>query len=205
SSGARDAGNLAWKLADVIDGAPAGLLDSYESERRPHVAAMQRLATSMGRAVQATRPRQITIRDTVLGAFDGSPLQRWAVANVKPLPTCAVGAFATRPARLPYRRTTGTLFPQSDRLDDRLGGGWAAVSIDDVATSLLSEAGLPVVDPGADRSWLEARGLTWAILRPDRFVFGCGAAPQVEAAVAAWRALSAPPLPARPLCTPVPA
>jgi 2,4-dichlorophenol 6-monooxygenase len=36
NSGIQDAHNLAWKLAAVLRGsAPAGLLDSYESERRP--------------------------------------------------------------------------------------------------------------------------------------------------------------------------
>ena len=44
SSGARDAANLAWKLAAVSRGAPERLLDTYEQERRPHVAGMQRLA-----------------------------------------------------------------------------------------------------------------------------------------------------------------
>ena len=32
-SGARDAGNLAWKLDAVRRGAPQRLLDSYEAER----------------------------------------------------------------------------------------------------------------------------------------------------------------------------
>ncbi|WP_109530213.1 MULTISPECIES: rifampin monooxygenase [Nocardia] len=39
--GIQDAFNLGWKLAAVIDGwAPRGLLDSYESERRPVAAAV---------------------------------------------------------------------------------------------------------------------------------------------------------------------
>ncbi|QPG72052.1 MULTISPECIES: FAD-dependent monooxygenase [Mycobacteriaceae] len=38
NSGVQDAHNLAWKLAAVLEGrAPAGLLDSYEPERRPTV------------------------------------------------------------------------------------------------------------------------------------------------------------------------
>ncbi len=36
-SGIRDAGNLAWKLDAVLAGAPESLLDTYESERGPHV------------------------------------------------------------------------------------------------------------------------------------------------------------------------
>jgi 3-(3-hydroxy-phenyl)propionate hydroxylase len=183
SSGARDAANLAWKLADVLDGAPTSLLDTYEAERRPHVAAMQRTANMMGGFVQATSPRRVTLRDAFLHALDGSRLQRVLAENVKPLPTYGTGFFARRPARLPHRRTVGTLFPQTDRLDDRLGSGWAAVAIDAASRGALEARGLLVREPGEEAQWLRSRGLTWAILRPDRFVFACGTAGDLPAEV----------------------
>ena len=50
NSGIRDAHNLAWKLAAVVRGRLApSLLDSYETERRGHVAGMIELALRMGR------------------------------------------------------------------------------------------------------------------------------------------------------------
>jgi 3-(3-hydroxy-phenyl)propionate hydroxylase len=192
SSGARDAGNLAWKLADVLAGAPVSLLDSYERERRPHVAAMQRLARLLGALVQATRPRGVLIRDAYLNAIDGTPVQRLLAENIKPLPTYPDGAFATRPDRLAMRRTVGSLFPQTDRLDDRLSPGWAAVASDDRSRALLEAQGLPVSDPGADGAWLRSHGLTWALLRPDRFVFACGRPEDVRAGAGAWRLVAAP-------------
>ena len=67
SSGARDAGNLAWKLDAVLHGAPERLLDSYEAERRPHVTSMQRLAVHWGGVVQTTHPVLGSVRDTVIG------------------------------------------------------------------------------------------------------------------------------------------
>jgi 3-(3-hydroxy-phenyl)propionate hydroxylase len=73
SSGARDAGNLAWKLATVIGGASASLLDSYERERRPHVAAMQRLANVMGSFVQSTSPLRVRARDLLLSGIGTEP------------------------------------------------------------------------------------------------------------------------------------
>lgn len=192
SSGARDAANLAWKLADVLAGAPHALLDTYEQERRPHVAAMQRLANAMGSLVQTTDQRVAAIRDLVLTGVDGTPLHRWATQNVKPLPTYGAGAFAVRPRRLPPRRTVGTLFPQADRLDDQLPVDWAAVAIDSEAAAALAAAGLPVVDPGASGSWLRDRRLTFALLRPDRFVFACGTAADVPAALQARARISSP-------------
>ena len=186
SSGARDAGNLAWKLAAVLDGAPERLLDTYEQERRPHVAGMQRLARLVGGLVQCTTRGRVGGRVRFLKAIDGTPVQRMLADNLKPLPTYGAGAFAERPERLPWRRTVGSLFPQTRRLDDRLGSGWAAVAVDGAAAETLREHGLRVVDPGPDEAWLRRHGLTWALLRPDRFVFACGDGRDVAAGCARW-------------------
>jgi 2-polyprenyl-6-methoxyphenol hydroxylase-like FAD-dependent oxidoreductase len=190
SSGARDAGNLAWKLADILDGAPMSLIDSYERERRPHVAAMQRVARVLGGLVQSTNPRRVRVRDAWLNGIDGTPLQRLLAENIKPLPTYGEGTFATRPARLPMRRTVGTLFPQTDRLDDRLGSAWSAVALEETSEMRLRAAGVRVVDPGAAGEWLQARGMTWALLRPDRYVFACGGPGDLTAGLQAWRRIA---------------
>ena len=51
-AGLRDAANLAWKLAWVVQGrAHPNILDSYDEERRPHAKAMIRLARFMGQLV----------------------------------------------------------------------------------------------------------------------------------------------------------
>lgn len=195
SSGARDAANLAWKLAAVLRGAPDALLDTYEQERRPHVQAMQRTANLMGGIVQSTSPTRVRVRDAWLHAIDGTRVQRWAASNVKPLPTYGSGAFARRPHRVAPRRTVGTLFPQTDRLDDRLPAGWVALTADAVARALFDDAGLPVADPGVDGAWLDARGLAFVLLRPDRFVYAAGGVEDVAAALGARRRLDPAPAP----------
>jgi 3-(3-hydroxy-phenyl)propionate hydroxylase len=204
SSGARDAGNLAWKLEAVLAGAPASLLDTYEAERRPHVKAMQRLAVHWGAIVQTTKPRRAALRDRLMAALDGSAAQRWLQDNLKPLPAYGAGAFASRPSRNPLRRDVGDLFPQPTvertdgticRLDDALGTGWVALSADDDATVALTRAGIDVRAIGVDLhdaagdigNWLEERGATWALLRPDRYVFALGTAQDVPAAALALR------------------
>lgn len=190
SGGARDVANLAWKLGAVLRGAPERLLDSYETERRPHLAAMQRTANLMGALVQATNPATIRARDVVLHGMDGTRVQRWVTTHVKPLPSYGDGVFAERPSRLPWRRAAGALFPQTDRLDDEFGYDWAAVTFDPSVAETLQAHGLHVVDPGADAAWLRQRGATWALLRPDRFVFACGSAQDLAPALAAWRPLT---------------
>ncbi|CRM21926.1 FAD-dependent oxidoreductase [Pseudomonas sp. 52 E 6] len=43
----QDAYNLGWKLAAVVQGAPEGLLDTYEEERRPIAASVLGLSTQL--------------------------------------------------------------------------------------------------------------------------------------------------------------
>lgn len=47
NTGVQDAYNLGWKLARVLDGAPAALLDTYEEERRPVAAAVLELSSAL--------------------------------------------------------------------------------------------------------------------------------------------------------------
>ncbi len=199
SSGVRDAANLAWKLEAVLRGAPPALLDSYEEERRPHVAAMQALAERWGAVVQTTRPRRRALWDVALTALDGSRAARWLQSHAKPLPTYRAGAFVRRPHRLPALRGVGSLFPQPEvgtpsghvLLDDALGPGWALV------TAGAGSTELPVLRLGTDledatgevAAWLRRHRSTWVLLRPDRFVFACGTDAELPAALAARRTL----------------
>src|SRR5262249_52874103 len=53
-AGLRDAMNLAWKLAGVLNGGlPPGVLSTYEQERKPHACHMIRLALGVGWAMTA--------------------------------------------------------------------------------------------------------------------------------------------------------
>jgi 3-(3-hydroxy-phenyl)propionate hydroxylase len=193
SSGARDAANLAWKLDAVLHGGPERLLDSYEVERCRHVTKMQNFAIRWGAVVQTRRPALARLRDAAISGLDRSGALEWLQARAKPLPTAAGGAFATRPHRLPPLRTVGALFPQplidGVRLDDRLGNGWAALSTSPEASRVLRAAGHTVLDVNAD-AWLGRHRHDFALLRPDRYVFACGAATEAAAAAAAARRLA---------------
>jgi 3-(3-hydroxy-phenyl)propionate hydroxylase len=182
SSGARDAGNLAWKLDAVLRGAPERLLDSYEIERRPHVTGMQKLAVRWGGVVQTTHHGVGMVRDGTLELLDRTGALRWIGDNAKPLPTYRAGAFASRPHPLPFRRTVGSLFPQPDRLDERLGRGWAVACRSGNAATAWRERGLPAVE-FEHEAWLDQHGLDWALLRPDRYVFACDGDDQLPAAL----------------------
>jgi 3-(3-hydroxy-phenyl)propionate hydroxylase len=160
SSGARDAGNLAWKLDAVLRGTPDSLLDSYEAERRPHVTSMQRLAERWGGVVQTTNPTVGRIRDGVMELLDRTGALAFITDRAKPRPRYRTGAFAAG---------GGRLFPQPEGLDEKLGRGWAVVASTDAAAAAWRDAGLHVVEHAHDRDW--------TLLRPDRYVFATGEAP----------------------------
>ncbi len=63
-AGLRDVANLAWKLAVAVrDAAPDALLDSYQSERAPHVQAIIALAVRLGGLIQTVNPAEAAARD----------------------------------------------------------------------------------------------------------------------------------------------
>jgi 3-(3-hydroxy-phenyl)propionate hydroxylase len=69
AAGLRDADNLAWKLAYVLTGrAGAGLLASYEAERRPHARALIRKAVRVGWAMTGGQDRAAAVRRIALAA-----------------------------------------------------------------------------------------------------------------------------------------
>jgi 3-(3-hydroxy-phenyl)propionate hydroxylase len=168
SSGARDAGNLAWKLDAVLNGAPERLLDSYEAERRRHVTSMQRLAVRWGGVVQTTNPVVGRVRDGVMEVLDRTGALRWISDRAKPRPRYRAGAFA---------QGGGELFPQPPGLDSKLGCGWAVVASTAAAAAAWRDAGLHVVEHPHEQEW--------TLLRPDRYVFAAGDMPQALTALRA--------------------
>jgi len=69
AGGLRDADNLAWKLAYVLTGrAGEDLLDTYDSERRPHATALVKKAVRVGLAMTGGQDRAAAVRRIALAA-----------------------------------------------------------------------------------------------------------------------------------------
>jgi len=112
AAGLRDAGNLSWKIAHVLTGrAGAGLLDSYQAERRPHARAMVKKAVMIGWVMTGGQDRAAAVRRVALAAAVRVAPVREAIASTA-TPALKAGALQHRAGR-PGRRgvRVGSLIP----------------------------------------------------------------------------------------------
>ncbi|MFI5065538.1 MAG: FAD-dependent monooxygenase, partial [Streptosporangiales bacterium] len=100
AAGLRDADNLAWKLAHVLTGrAGAGLLASYETERRPHAKALVKKAVRVGWAMTGGQDRAAAVRRVALAAAVRSDRICQAMGSTA-TPRLKAGALQPAPRRL---------------------------------------------------------------------------------------------------------
>ena len=150
NSGIRDAANLGWKLAAVINGqAGDALLDTYDVERRKHARAMIDLSTMVGRVISPTNRRVAALRDRVIHSASLVPtLKRYVLEmRFKPMPRYQQGAVFHADTSA-ENSPTGTLFiqPRVDTradqnvlLDDVLGTGFAVLCWSNNLRAVLGE------------------------------------------------------------------
>ncbi len=101
AAGLRDADNLAWKLAYVLTGrARPDLLDSYETERRPHARALIKKAVRVGWAMTGGQDHAAAVRRIALAAAVRSDRICHAMGSTA-TPRLKAGALQ----RVPRRRT----------------------------------------------------------------------------------------------------
>jgi 3-(3-hydroxy-phenyl)propionate hydroxylase len=203
-SGLRDAANLTWKLALVLRGmADDALLDSYETERRPHVRSMADASVGMSKVFLARRRWMASLRDRFFMAIQAVPRIRRAIRDMefKPAAVYPAGAFI-HGGRKARGDAQGTMFPQypvstpagTVLSDEVLDGGFALVVYGTDSGAVQHDAwnrlGAPVItilptgsapkegamvdETGRIGAWFADRGVQCALVRPDRFVFAAG-------------------------------
>ena len=182
-AGLRDAMNLSWKLAGVLNGRlDADVLDTYQQERKPHARAMISLALIIGHSMTA-------------GGRLGDALRRILAPRMHRVPGLAIRLTdsATPPLRrsplvdrgVVARRLAGRLCPNAitstgDRLDTVVGKGFAvitAVKPDEQQRSMIEgrNAVLHHAEPGTELAeWLSGAGHQAAMVRPDFTVMRAG-------------------------------
>ncbi|MFM0151994.1 FAD-dependent oxidoreductase [Paraburkholderia sediminicola] len=176
----QDAYNLGWKLAAVIAGAPDGLLDSYEEERRPVAADILGLSTKLLDAMkrgELRRGREVQQLDI------GYPESSLAME----CPERSTGLLAgDRAPDAPIRRAAG----QSARIFELLKGThWTLLGYEVERDLVAPRAGLhihtfgargDVIDEGGHfRDAYALKSGDWVLVRPDGYVGAIVATEQI--------------------------
>ena len=182
-AGVRDAMNLAWKIAGVLNGTlAAGVLDSYQHERKPHALSMIRLALAIGQSMTGGGRFGNLARRVVLPRLRWVPGLRAKVMD-STTPALRPSALVSKSRR--GRRLVGTLCPnpelrEGQRLDALLGTNFALITTqrpDATDDALLRQRGVVVLvaERGSELElWLRRGRATAAIVRPDRTVMCAG-------------------------------
>ena len=172
-AGMRDVANLGWKLVGVLRGEFADdLLDSYQTERFPHVREYIELAVKLGGIIN-TRAADVALPNTSKTAGDTLQLR-----VEKP----RLGrAFHWGDSDLIGRLITQPTLSDGARLDDRVGARFCLLVDRDLAGSMsslfardLEAHGFVCIDSSHAEvaDWLRAVGHKAVLARPDRYIFG---------------------------------
>lgn len=183
--GMRDVANLAWKLALVVRGeAPDSLLETYQSERDPHVRAVIAAAVAVGRYICILDPAEAAARDAQIREAAKNAEHATAADLIPPLVAGVIAAGTPGAGeRFIQPRLRGEGRPPL--LDDLTGAGWRLFVEDALlgqAQRLLALSDLPfpvglfaagdLGDGDEVGAWLKAHGSKAVLLRPDFYVFG---------------------------------
>ena len=170
----RDASNLAWKLEAVLRGRfDEGLLDTYESERGPHVHAFIDLAVKLGGIIQTTDADAARERDAKFKK--GQP-------EIFQFPAPQLGPGFWQGEYAPVAQ----IFPQPKLsngrlLDVELGLNFAVIGFEDVLNDVsevtrerwLSHSVVLVPASSSEiQAWLLQNNVRAVMVRPDRYILG---------------------------------
>lgn len=182
-AGLRDAMNLCWKLAGVLNATlDPSALDTYEQERKPHARKLIDLALTVGRAMTAGGRVGDLLRRTVVPRMHLLPGMRSKVLDsaTPPLPASALIHKTRAPRQLAGTLCPNALTATGRRLDSVLGDGFAVVSargLTPADRAAIAERGgtAYVAEPGSEvATWLQRGRAGAAIIRPDRTVMFAG-------------------------------
>lgn len=176
-AGLRDAMNLGWKLAGVVnERLPEAVLDSYEIERKPHVRHLIRFAIGVGAAMTAGGRAGNLLRRLLVPRLHLVPGMKAKIED-STTPALRGGALLVRTRRrrdLAGRLCPNSRLPDGRRLDEVAGRGFVIVTSKELTPAQCAEAcrrgaAVVVTQPGTELAhWLRSGRAVAAVVRPDR-------------------------------------
>ncbi|MEV0029494.1 bifunctional 3-(3-hydroxy-phenyl)propionate/3-hydroxycinnamic acid hydroxylase [Nocardia sp. NPDC050793] len=183
-AGLRDAANLTWKLAGVLRGElPDSVLDTYETERKPHARAMIRLAKVIGVTMTEGGELGNHLRGLIAPGLSRVPgLARMVTSGESP-PLRRSGLVVAPLLRrgLAGRLPPNDRLPDGRRVDDLIAGRFAIITMVDVPRAdkkRIEQHGGVVLRaaPGTVlHRWLRHGRASAVLVRPDGAVQSWGA------------------------------
>jgi 3-(3-hydroxy-phenyl)propionate hydroxylase len=193
--GFRDAANLAWKLKAVLRGsADARLLETYQTEREPHVRAVVEAAIAAGRYICERDPVAAAKRDATLRAAMGKPAPASASDLIPPIRAGVVDGEARLGSGARFIQPYVARAGRRMLLDDATDGGFVLLAAAQTLLPALSDAKRAAMQRAAIRMftidgaagdpsslqdvdgdltrWFAAHQAAAVLLRPDFYVYG---------------------------------
>lgn len=159
-AGMRDVANLGWKLGHVLNGRNTeALLDTYQTERVPHVREYIELAVRLGGLIN-TKAMHAVVGESVL---NGQDIAR--MTSIRPRLGPGLGGEAEPRGRVAPQ----PVLSSGVRLDDHVGYHYAVIAKD--AGAVATDNAAVVSDPACD-AWLNELGVAAVLVRPDRIIQG---------------------------------
>lgn len=195
AAGVRDAANLCWKLTAVIKGELSdSVLDSYQTERMPHVRDITNKAVFVGKMITERNPALATLRNPALRIVNSMPLvgKQFKDGNWVPAAHYPDGFFTNTKSGASGWKTIQPWVLAADgtrqRLDDLLGQQWTVLyrsRTDGIAAWTAAGTNSVQLVPGGSQpgpgrivdidnaltKWMKAKGAAVIAIRPDGFVY----------------------------------
>jgi 3-(3-hydroxy-phenyl)propionate hydroxylase len=176
-AGLRDVANLVWKL-DVVARNLAGeeLLDTYESERKPHATYWVETAAKQAVVIQTLDPEVAQGRDEYIR-------KNPEASAVPPAPALGPGLHEADRDERAGRLSMQPVLSDGTRLDDIVGMKFLVVASREVYDALpesikesLDEDGdvVTLLEPAKAGQLLDSVDAEALVIRPDRYILGVG-------------------------------
>ena len=202
AAGVRDVANLCWKLGAVLAGSlPESVLDTYQAERLPHVKEVTNRAVKTGKLIIQRKRWRAAVRNHVFRTASKVPYFTTWLRDHRWLPDACY-----REGLLAHNgnHAVGWQIPQpwvvdekgeTVRLDDIIGGRWVVLhtgpssdwpdwrAVGVPIMRLTPPGSVPRADCIVDcdeslTSWLDNKGASVVVVRPDGFVYAAAAGSQ---------------------------
>jgi len=194
-SGIRDAHNLAFKLDLVLNKkASEEILDTYQSERKPHVITLSKGAIKIGGFVQTQSKLKAMWRNFQFFLAENSKFihDKLRDETIKKLPykTGFLGKHHSFSGHLNIQPVVQLVENKSLLLDELLGNRFALITtkivqpeqVEDFKNELSGKVFLVGKDFSSSeyQNWMKVNKMEFVIIRPDRYIFDGGRMASLE-------------------------